>query len=112
LDKRVANATRIPLEHIQFSSDSLQAVHYGVQQHYHSHHDYFDATLSPDAITAKNGQQRLLTLFWYLNDVEDGGQTVSYHNIFTIDTCNIVFDEGVSKSGTFRIWTERGLGHV
>jgi hypothetical protein len=46
IDARIAAVTRIPLEHVQTHSDPLQVVHYDMQQHYHSHHDVFDPTLS------------------------------------------------------------------
>jgi hypothetical protein len=92
LDQRVADTTRVPLAHIVRASDSLQVVHYGPGQHYRtlrtgvslslsraasvdSHHDYFDPTLSPDHRAGRDGVQRLLTLFWYLNDVDEGGET-------------------------------------
>ena len=49
---------------------------------YDAHHDYFDKTLyQNDPGTLKNFIQygrrnRMITVFWYLSDVEEGGETV------------------------------------
>ena len=47
IDERIAKVLRIPLKHVQEHSDALQVVHYNKEQHYHSHHDFFDPTLHP-----------------------------------------------------------------
>lgn len=76
IERRVARVSRVPLEHVQFANDFLQVVHYDEQAHYHSHHDYFDPTISSESLHLRNGQQRLFTLLFYLNEPEAGGYTV------------------------------------
>jgi prolyl 4-hydroxylase len=62
---RIENLTNVPEIH----SEYLQLLKYEVGQYYRQHHDYID--------TDVNRQQgvRLLTVFLYLNDVEEGGGT-------------------------------------
>lgn len=76
IDQRVASVARMPLEHVRVANDHLQVVHYDEQAHYHSHHDYFDPTLSYISFQLRTGQQRLFTLLFYLNEPEAGGFTV------------------------------------
>jgi hypothetical protein len=76
IDQRIADVTRIPLVHVQQHSDALQVVHYSPEQHYHSHHDFFDATLHPTTPGLREGYNRMITFLWYLNDVEAGGETI------------------------------------
>lgn len=77
LDRRTANLSRIPREH----NEAVQLLHYDEGQFYHSHLDWADLTLHNGKRevwknTHFGWQGRLATLFWYLNDVADGGQTV------------------------------------
>ena len=77
LDERTSNLTRVDASH----NEEVQLLKYGEGQFYHAHLDWGDLTLY-------NGQKdqwrrvhygwndRLATLFWYLNDVEKGGETV------------------------------------
>lgn len=55
-------------------AEAIQVVRYQPGEHYHSHYDYL-----PAGQLASDGQgqyeQRLLTVFLYLGDVEEGGQT-------------------------------------
>jgi len=46
------------------------------EQHYHSHHDFFDPSIHPTTGGLKEGYNRMITLLWYLSDVEEGGETV------------------------------------
>lgn len=54
--------------------DGLQIVRYAQKQFYHPHHDFFppvNQAMDPQT----GGANRFATLFFYLNDVELGGQT-------------------------------------
>ena len=59
-------------------TDGIQILRYEIGQAYIAHHDYFPATQSPDHEwnPAKGGSNRFATVFLYLSDVEEGGQTV------------------------------------
>lgn len=76
IDQRIASLTRIPLMHVQKHSDALQVVHYDPGQHYHAHHDQFDPTLHSTTPGLREGYNRMLTLLWYLNEPDGGGETV------------------------------------
>jgi prolyl 4-hydroxylase len=66
IEKRIAQLMHVPIEH----AEGLQVLHYGPGQEYRAHHDFFKA----DSPAAKNN--RISTLVVYLNDVEEGGETV------------------------------------
>lgn len=75
LDRRVAKVTRIGLD--QRLDEELQVVHYtsDIKARYDAHFDVFQPHLFPNDRNVQNGRQRLITLFFYLNDVGAGGQT-------------------------------------
>jgi Uncharacterized iron-regulated protein len=66
LERRISQLMNVPIEH----AEGLQVLHYGPGQEYKAHHDFF-AHNSP---SARNN--RISTLIIYLNDVEQGGETV------------------------------------
>lgn len=77
LDRRTANLTRVPREH----NEEVQLLNYAAGQFYSSHLDWTDLTLyngqrAQWTRSHFGWQDRLATLFWYLNDVSEGGQTV------------------------------------
>jgi prolyl 4-hydroxylase len=77
IDYRTASLVRLPRNH----QESVQVLRYGVTERYVSHHDYFDPTLyqnDPETLELiQNGRRnRMLTVFWYLSTVEEGGETV------------------------------------
>lgn len=75
---RASNITTVPPHH----SEDLQVIHYDPAQHYHAHWDH----IGDDAADQKSWwrgvkdghpeDNRYLTLLLYLNDVNDGGETV------------------------------------
>jgi prolyl 4-hydroxylase len=77
IDFRTASLVRVPVDH----QEHVQVLRYGLDEKYDSHHDYFDPQLyKNDPATLdliKNGRRnRFATVFWYLSDVEKGGETV------------------------------------
>mmetsp|Transcript_46834 Transcript_46834/g.69286 ORF Transcript_46834/g.69286 Transcript_46834/m.69286 type:complete len:508 (+) Transcript_46834:49-1572(+) len=77
LDERVARLARIPVQH----QEQVQVLRYGHLEKYDSHHDYFDPRHyknSPDIqkMTDYGEKNRQVTVFWYLSDVEEGGETI------------------------------------
>jgi len=60
---------------LQRQEEAIQVVHYLPGQYYHSHYDFFDPQIHKNPYT-QSGINRLLTIFFYLNDVEEGGATV------------------------------------
>lgn len=76
LEIRTASLTRVPKDHQEYT----QVLRYGYSEKYSGHVDYFDPSLyQNDANTLnliQNGKRnRLATVFWYLSDVEEGGET-------------------------------------
>ena len=76
IERRIFDVTRIPISH----GEGTQVLRYEKTQHYYTHHDYFhpdryqnsQSTLRMIEHGVKN---RLATVFWYMSDVEKGGQT-------------------------------------
>mmetsp|Transcript_42281 Transcript_42281/g.104792 ORF Transcript_42281/g.104792 Transcript_42281/m.104792 type:complete len:435 (+) Transcript_42281:2-1306(+) len=64
LTERVAALVGIPSSHMEYA----QVVRYEPGQFYRTHHDQNSAPWSPQGV-------RLLTMFMYINDVEEGGGT-------------------------------------
>jgi prolyl 4-hydroxylase len=77
IDDRTASLARVPVNH----QENVQVLRYGLNEKYDSHHDFFDPQqYQNDANTLnliKNGRRnRFATVFWYLSNVEKGGETV------------------------------------
>lgn len=66
IERRIADLMNVPLEH----AEGLQVLHYGPGQEYRAHYDFF----APNSPSSRNN--RISTLIIYLNDVEQGGETV------------------------------------
>lgn len=71
LDKRIEQLIELPIQH----SEELQILNYQVGGEYKPHYDFFPPNLSGSAAHIARGQ-RVATLILYLNDVEEGGETV------------------------------------
>jgi len=74
---RTAQLTRTPLQH----QELYQILKYGKGQKYDAHLDYFDIShyrndQSVLHLTKNGKQNRFATVFFYLSDVEKGGETV------------------------------------
>lgn len=77
IDYRVSSLTRIPRNHQEF----VQVLRYGPSEKYDAHHDYFDpASYKSDPGTLRlidgGRRNRYATVFWYLTDVDVGGETI------------------------------------
>lgn len=77
IEIRTAKLTRIPKNH----QEDTQVLKYEIGQKYDAHHDFFDVKLyQKDKYTlqlTKNGEvNRFATVFWYLSDVAEGGETI------------------------------------
>lgn len=88
LEYRTASLVRIPKDH----QEDLQVLRHGLTEHYVAHHDYFDpASYSQDPETLDwiqcGRRNRLATVFWYLSDVAQGGET-AFPNAAGHDTKN------------------------
>jgi prolyl 4-hydroxylase len=66
IENRISQLMNVPIEH----AEGLQVLHYGPGQEYRAHYDFFN----PNSPSARNN--RISTLVIYLNDVEEGGETV------------------------------------
>jgi prolyl 4-hydroxylase len=76
IDARVANLTRVPASH----QEAVQVLTYGVGGKYDAHMDPMepkDLQQMPFQVEAihHGHYARMMTVFWYLNDVEAGGET-------------------------------------
>lgn len=76
LDERVAKLTRVPSAH----NENLQVLRYEDGQYYRAHTDWSKLELKQGLrdLWLKHHfghQDRLATVFWYLNDVPNGGET-------------------------------------
>ena len=76
LSRRVQCVSKVGATHME----AVQVLRYEKMQHYQAHHDFFDADYyqeQPGMLSQlKNGaNNRLATVFMYLNDVAGGGET-------------------------------------
>lgn len=72
IDRRISALLRWPVE----NGEGLQILRYGVGGQYTPHFDYFEPSHPGSAAHLARGGQRVSTLIIYLNDVEQGGETV------------------------------------
>ncbi|CAM9684486.1 unnamed protein product, partial [Sphacelaria rigidula] len=77
INERVEQFTRVPRTH----QEHVQVLKYEEGQRYTAHHDFFNPKFyKTDKRTMDNIQggrkNRLVTVFWYLSDVEEGGETI------------------------------------
>jgi len=68
--ERAINITTLPYTY----SEQLQVIHYNKNQHYHAHYDWVPKHIKPT--NQKPLENRYITLLFYLNTVEEGGETV------------------------------------
>ncbi|MBB3228924.1 prolyl 4-hydroxylase [Luteibacter sp. Sphag1AF] len=75
IDARAAAIMRLSEEH----GEGLQVMRYGVGGEYMPHYDFFAPDEKGSERHLKNGGQRVSTLIMYLNDADDGGETIFPH---------------------------------
>ncbi len=76
IERRIFDATRVPISH----GEGTQVLRYERSQHYYTHHDFFEPSRYSNSKSTLNmiehgAKNRLATVFWYMSDVEEGGQT-------------------------------------
>ncbi|CAK9051370.1 Probable prolyl 4-hydroxylase 4 (AtP4H4) [Durusdinium trenchii] len=73
LDLRISNLTRVPVSH----NEEVQVLRYRLGEFYAAHNDNFDPEFYQTSVDYidKGHRNRLLTVFWYLTNVEKGGET-------------------------------------
>jgi len=77
IKERTAAMLRVGIRH---QEQSVQFLKYALGQKYDAHHDYFDMqfySAQPQVVAGYDHgfKNRLSTVFWYLNEVEQGGET-------------------------------------
>jgi prolyl 4-hydroxylase len=72
LDKRISELTGWPVER----GEDLQIANYQIGADFIAHHDYFSTGVGDAVVHLANGGQRVATLIVYLNEVDDGGETI------------------------------------
>lgn len=72
IDERLAGIMNLPIE----NAEGLQILNYQVGGEYRPHFDYFPPEHPGSSLHIEKGGQRVATLILYLNDVEEGGETV------------------------------------
>jgi prolyl 4-hydroxylase len=72
LDKRIARLMQLPV----VNGEGLQILNYKIGGEYKPHYDYFPPELPGSAPHIARGGQRVATLIMYLNEVEEGGETI------------------------------------
>ena len=73
----------------------LQVLHYSPGQHYSVHHDYI--SVYQDDVRFRGGHNRMITVFFYLNDVEKGGETVFPYGLMSKEDHNKVRNFGTCE---------------
>lgn len=72
LDQRISDVMRWPVE----NGEGIQILNYQIGGEYKNHFDFFPPEDPGSAVHLANGGQRVSTLVMYLNDVEQGGETI------------------------------------
>lgn len=75
IEARISNYVQIPIHH----GEGFQILHYGVGGEYRPHFDYFDPVHPGSHKCLEKGGQRVATVIMYLNEVEEGGETIMPH---------------------------------
>ena len=72
IDRRVSELMQLPV----VNGEGLQILHYQKDGEYKPHFDYFPPEKAGSQVHVAHGGQRVATLVLYLNNVEEGGETI------------------------------------
>ncbi len=72
IDRRVSELMQLPV----LNGEGLQILHYQIGGEYKPHFDYFSPKATGSRLHLAHGGQRVATLILYLNNVEEGGETI------------------------------------
>lgn len=72
IDRRVSELMQLPIA----NGEGLQILNYQIGGEYKPHHDYFPPQEIGSKVHVARGGQRIATLILYLNNVEEGGETI------------------------------------
>lgn len=72
LDRRISELMHWPME----NGEGLQILNYQIGGEYKPHFDYFPPEQTGSGVHLAKGGQRVSTLILYLNDVDQGGETI------------------------------------
>lgn len=72
IEKRIAELTMIPEE----NGEAIQVLSYSIGEEYRPHFDYFDNSTPAGAVCYNRGGQRVATFIMYLENTEEGGETI------------------------------------
>lgn len=72
IERRLAAISHWPIP----NGEGLQILHYRLGGHYKPHYDYFPPEEPGSVVQTQYGGQRVATIIMYLNDVDEGGETV------------------------------------
>jgi prolyl 4-hydroxylase len=72
VERRIAELTMLPEE----NGEAIQVLSYGHGEEYQPHWDYFDSNTEGGALCYNRGGQRVATLIMYLENTEEGGETI------------------------------------
>eukprot|EP00164_Ancoracysta_twista_P004057 GFYU01005444.1.p2 GENE.GFYU01005444.1~~GFYU01005444.1.p2 ORF type:complete len:410 (-),score=124.92 GFYU01005444.1:61-1290(-) len=89
---RVEWLTGVPLK----LAESMQVLHYEPGEYYYAHHDWFTREQHPDRYDLRVGRNRFMTFLFYLNDVEEGGETLFPR---ALDKSNAHNDKSCTNNG-------------
>ncbi len=97
IEERLSELTGIPSSH----GESFQVMRYGVGAEYQPHMDTFDLSIPGQAQHVQRSGQRVATMVIYLNDPEEGGETV-------FPRCTINVSPGKGRAVHFAYTDENG----
>jgi prolyl 4-hydroxylase len=75
--QRGFNLLRVPYDpqNSSITAEAIQGLRYDLKQWYREHYDYFTPSDYAEDSGVQTGNNRMATLFLYLTDVEEGGET-------------------------------------